>query len=103
MAASTTVFSTTPLLGIKLGATATSSLVATANPTAMPLGLKVWGSDGHSYVYGKASEAIGSITTCKVGNLGSVSDDSGSGGWTANVPGGATAGQYFWLKRTSIA
>lgn len=103
MAASTTVFSTTPLLGIKLGATGTSSAVATANPIALPVGIKVWASDGHTYIYGKASMTVGSIATCKVGNLGSISTDSGSAGWTANVPGGLTTGQYGWLKRTSIA
>lgn len=96
MAASTTVFAITPTLGLKLGATGVST-------PAMPLLTKVWGSDGHVYIYGKASEAIGSISTCKVANGGSVSDDSGSAGWTANCPGGATAGQYLFLKRTSLA
>lgn len=96
MAASTTVYASTPLSGINLGASPVST-------PAHHWPLKVFGSDGRAWVYGKASEAIGSITTCKVGSLGSVSDDSGSAGWTANVPGGAAAGQYFWLKRTSIA
>lgn len=96
MAASTTVFSTAPIIGLKLGDTA-SSIPKVAALT------KVFASDGRSYIYGKASEAIGSITTCKVGNSGSVSDDSGSAGWTANVPGGAAAGQYFWMKRTTLA
>lgn len=96
MAASTTVFSQTPIAGIVLGATAVST-------GAMPLLTRVIGNDGHTYIYGKASEAIGSITTCKVGNAGSVSDDTGSAGWTANCPGGAAVGQRLWLKRTTIA
>jgi len=96
MAASTTVFSTTPTIGYNLGAAATST------PAARLL-QKVHASDGKVYIYGKASEAIGSITTCKIGTAGSVSDDSGSAGWTANVPGGAASGQYFWLKRTTLA
>lgn len=96
MAASTTVFSTTPLAGIKLGATAVST-------PAIGILTKVNGSDGHVYIYGKASEAIGSITTVKIGNLGSVSDDAGSAGWTANVPSGAAANTYFWAKRTTLA
>lgn len=96
MAASTTVFATTPVLGLNLGAP------AAATPAVAPL-TKAWGNDGRAYIYGKASEAIGSITTCKVGNAGSVSDDSGSAGWTANCPGGAAIGQYFWLKRTTLA
>ncbi len=96
MAASTTVFAVTPILGAKLGATAVST-------PAFALLTKVWANDGKAYIYGKASEAIGSITTCKIGTLGSVSDDSGSAGWTANCPGGAAAGQNFWLKRTTLA
>lgn len=96
MAASTTVFASTPLMGLKLGDTASSI-------PKMAVLTKVIGNDGHVYIYGKASEAIGSISTCKVGNAGSVSDDSGSAGWTANVPGGAAANTYFWLKRTSVA
>lgn len=96
MAASTTVFSTTPLIGLKLGATAVSTPAVAALTVCQ-------GSDGHKYIYAKASETIGSITTCKIGTLGSVSDDSGSAGWTANVPSGAATGQYFWLKRTTLA
>lgn len=96
MAASTTVFATTPLLGMKLGATAVST-------PAVPALTKVTANDGHVYIYGKASEAIGSISTCKIGAAGSVSDDSGSAGWTCNVPGGLAAGQYGWLKRTTLA
>jgi hypothetical protein len=103
MAASTTVFALTPTIGLKLGDTATSSLVATAYPTAIPLLTRVAGSDGHTYIRGKASMTVGSISTCKVGAAGSVSTDSGSAGWTANVPGGAVTGQYLWLKRTTLA
>jgi hypothetical protein len=96
MPASTTVYSKTPALGINLGNTA----VSTPNHT---LGQKVWGSDGHAYMYAKAIVAIGSITTCKISNAGSACVDSGSSGWTANVPSGTAANQYFWAKRTSIA
>jgi hypothetical protein len=96
MAASTTVFSTTPLSGIKLGATAVST------PDHKIL-TRVNGSDGHVYLYVKASEAIGSITTCIIGAAGSASSDSGSAGWTANVPSGAATSQYFWVKRTTLA
>lgn len=95
MAASTTVFSTTPLAGMKLSDKGSTFAVAALT--------RVAGSDGHGYIVGKASEAIGSITTCIVGVAGSCSSDSGSAGWTANVPGGAATGQYFWLKRTTLA
>lgn len=95
MAASTTVFSTTPLLGLKLsnkGSTPDVALLTVCQ-----------GSNGHKFIYVKASEAIGSITTIKIGTAGSASDDSGSAGWTANCPGGATAGQYLWAQRTTLA
>lgn len=94
-ATSTTVFSTTPTLGIDVGAKSSTA--------AHKLLTRVQGSDGHDYMYVKASEAIGSITTCIIGAAGSASTDAGSAGWTANVPGGATAAQYFWVKRTSLA
>lgn len=97
MAASTTVFSTTPLAGMKLSDKGSTS------PQGIAILQKVTASDGHVYMNVKASEAIGSIETVKIGNSGSASSDAGSAGWTANVPGGATAGQYFWVKRTTLA
>jgi len=96
MAASTTVFSTTPLLGLKLGATGVST-------PAIPLLTRCFGNDGHDYLYVQANEAIGSIETVIIGSTGSCSTDGGSAGWTANVPGGLTAGQYGWAKRTTLA
>lgn len=96
MAASTTVFSTTPLLGLDLGAEGVST-------PAVPLLTRCFGNDGHDYLYVQANEAIGSITTCIISAAGSASSDAGSAGWTANVPSGATAGQYFWVKRTTLA
>ncbi|MBP7650937.1 MAG: hypothetical protein KA744_13915 [Phenylobacterium sp.] len=97
MAASTTVFSTTPLAGMKL-----SDKGSTA-PQGLGLLTRVAGSNGHTFLFVKASEAIGSITTCIIGAAGSASSDAGSAGWTANVPGGATTGQYFWVQRTTLA
>jgi hypothetical protein len=96
MAASTTVFSTTPLAGLALGATASST-------PAVARGTRVNGNDGRVYLYVRASETIGSITTIKIGTLFSASDDSGSAGWTANVPSGAAAGQHLWAKRSTLA
>lgn len=95
MAASTTVFSTTPTLGVVLN--------SKASTPAFAANTRLNGNDGHVYLYVKASEAIGSITTCIIGTSGSASTDSGSAGWTANVTGGAAAGQYFWVKRTTLA
>jgi len=97
MAASTTVFSITPLAGMLL------SEKGSTQPHGLPALTRVNGNDGHVYLLAKASEAIGSITTCIIGAAGSASSDGGSAGWTANVPGGATTGQYFWVKRTTLA
>lgn len=95
MAASTTVFTTTPTAGINLDSVGSTPSVA--------LLTRVAGNNGHTFLYVKASEAIGSITTCIIGAAGSASSDSGSAGWTANAPGGAAAGEYFWVQRTTLA
>ena len=95
MPASTTVFSTSPVLGLALSDKSSVPKVAALT--------KVFASDGKVYIYAKASETIGSISTCKIGAAGSASDDSGSAGWTANVAGGAAVGQHFWCKRTTLA
>jgi hypothetical protein len=99
MAAATasTVFSVTPISGIDVGAKGSTA------PQGLKLKTKVTGSDGYVYMLVQANEAIGSITTCIISADGSASSDSGSAGWTANVPGGATAGQYFWARRTTLA
>lgn len=104
MAASTTVFSTSPLAGMKLSQIGSAVPAAdTSVPFTIPALTKVNGSDGHVYMVAHASEAIGSITTCVIGTAGSASSDAGSAGWTANAPGGAAANQLFWVKRTTLA
>ena len=97
MPASTTVFSTTPLAGMKL------SEKGSTQPQGVAALQRVMASNGHEFILAKASEAIGSITTCIIGAAGSASTDAGSAGWTANVPGGAATGQFFWAQRTTLA
>lgn len=94
-ATSTTLYAVTPHVGVNLGATAVST------QAFKPL-FRTNASDGHSYIYVKATVAIGSTGTVKVGNAGSATTDAGSSGWTANVPGGAAANQFFWCKRTTL-
>lgn len=96
-ALSTTTFTTTPTAGIDFGAKGSSP------PNGIKVLTRVNGSQGHVWLLVKASETIGSIETVKVGTAGSASTDAGSAGWTANVPGGAAAGQYFWAQRTTLA
>lgn len=97
MAASTTIFSTTPLAGMKL------SDKGSTQPQGITALTRVNASNGKVSILAKASEAIGSIETVKIGAAGSASSDAGSAGWTANCPGGATTGQYFWAQRTTLA
>lgn len=96
MAASTTVFATGSALGVKLGATAVSTPV-------FGVLTRFFGNDGHDYLYVKAHTTIGSTGTVIIAAAGSASTDSGSSGWTANVPSGAVVGQYFYAKRTTLA
>jgi len=63
----------------------------------------VFGSDGRKHIYAKASEALGSASTCKIGAAGSASSDAGSAGFTCDTTGGVAVGQWFWAKGASIA
>lgn len=96
-ATATTVYSVTPLAGIDVGAKGSTA------PNGLKLKMKCVGSDGYVYMFVRASEAIGSVETVKIGTSGSASSDSGSAGWTANAPGGLTTGQYGWVRRTTLA
>ena len=89
-----TIFSVTPLAGIDMGAKSSS-------PAFAPLTL-VNGNNGREHIYVRASEALGSTATIKIGAAGSASSDSGSAGWSLAVAGGLTAGQYAWSQRTAI-
>lgn len=96
-ATATTVYSVSPLSGIDVGAKGSTA------PNGLKIKTKVTASDGYVYMLVHANEAIGSVTTCIISADGSASSDSGSAGWTANVPGGAAAGQFFFVRRTSLA
>lgn len=97
MAASTTIFSVTPIAGANFAAKG-----STEESFQFPALTEVTGSDGKQWMVGRAAEDIGSVETCNVDTTGLVTGDSGSAGWTANVPGGATAGQFFWLNRANV-
>lgn len=90
----TTIFSVTPLAGVDLGA-------KSSTPAFAPLTL-LNGNNGREHVYVRASEALGSTATIKVGAAGSASSDSGSAGWSLAVSGGLASGQYAWSQRTAI-
>lgn len=89
-----TVFTVTPLAGIDLG--------AKSSTPAFALLTLINGNNGREHVYVRASEALGSTATIKIGAAGSASSDSGSAGWSLAVAGGLTAAQYAWAQRTAI-
>ncbi|MDB5441096.1 MAG: hypothetical protein JWM33_3523 [Caulobacteraceae bacterium] len=90
----TSVFSDTPVVGIDVGA-------KSSTPAFKPK-TNFLGSDGYRYFYVRASEVLGSIDTVKIGAAGSASSDIGSAGFTLNAPGGLTAGQYGWARKTAL-
>jgi hypothetical protein len=92
---SSTVYATTPLAGVDLDSKSSSP--------AHKLLTRVFGSDGRSHIYARASEALASTDTVKIGTAGSASSDSGSAGWSCDTSGGVAAGQNFWAKKTSLA
>ena len=92
---SSTVFSTTPVAG--------ADLDAKSSTPAFKLLTPVLASDGRKHVYARASEALASTDTIKIGAAGSASSDAGSAGYDVNTTAGVTAGQYFWARKTSLA
>ena len=89
------VYATTPLLGIDLD--------SKSSTPAVKLLTAVFGSDGRKHVYARASEALGSASTVKIGANGSASSDAGSAGYDCNTTGGVASGMYFWARKTSLA
>jgi hypothetical protein len=92
---SSSVWTTTPLAGINFGAAASST-------PAFKAGTRTNGTNGKSWIYVKSTVSVGSTGTVKIATGGSATTDSGSAGWTANVPSGAAASQYFWAQRTAV-
>lgn len=92
---SATVYSTAPLIGIDLDDKSSTAKfkVLTA----------VFGSDGRKHIYARASEALGSASTVKIGTAGSASSDAGSAGFDCNTTGGVAVGQHFWARKTTLA
>jgi len=92
---SATVYATAPLIGIDLDDKSSTAKfkVLTA----------VFGSDGRKHLYVRASEALGSASTIKIGAAGSASSDAGSAGYDCNTSGGVAATQYFWARKTTLA
>jgi hypothetical protein len=90
-----TVYSTTPLAGVDLDSKSSTPV--------FKLLTAITASDGRKHIYVKASEALGSASTVKIGAAGSASSDNGSAGFDCNTTGGVAAGQCFWARKTSLA
>lgn len=93
-AKASSVYAITPLVGVDLDdkSSAPRFKVLTA----------VLGSDGRKHVYVRASEALGSASTVKIGANGSASSDAGSAGYDCNTTGGVALGQHFWARQTKV-
>lgn len=92
---SSAVFATSPILGVDLDSKSSVPTHALLTP--------VFASDGRKHVYVRASEALGSASSVKIGAAGSASSDAGSAGFSCDTTGGVAAGQYFWARRSSLA
>lgn len=92
---SSVVYTTAPILGVDLD--------SKSSTPAHKLLTAVFGSDGRKHIYARASEALGSASTCKIGAAGSASSDAGSAGFDCNTTGGVAASMYFWARKTSLA
>lgn len=68
-------------------------------PTFAP-GTIVLGSDGHDYVYAKATDAIADDAVCTLAEP-ELTMSTGAGDWT-NVNGALVANDYTWFKKTAI-
>lgn len=92
---SSQVYATTGALGVDLDDKSSTPKFKALTP--------VLASDGRKHVYARASEALTSTDTVKIGANGSASSDSGSAGFDCNTTGGVAAGQWFWARKTSLA
>jgi len=92
-------FSITPIAGIDLSARSSSAKFG--------LTTAVLASDGHKYVYCKASEALASTSSINIRANGSASSKTTGSGATydtgATGNGGVTTAiPYFWGRQTAI-
>lgn len=93
-------YSITPSLGIDLSYVGPDSDSTTLTPA---LGTVVKGSDGHNYIFAKASAAIASAAVCILTEP-AMTMATGAGKWTApTVTGGVPSGEYAWFMETAIA
>jgi hypothetical protein len=102
------VHSVTPILGFNdtlsdaqphwdLGRTTPAGV-----PIASPqLGTVVTGSDGHDYVFAKATGAVASAATAVVLTEPAMTFAAGAGAFTT-VAANQAIGDFAWLKKTAI-
>lgn len=96
-------YSITPSLGIDLSYVGEKPYYDGNSSTPTPaLGTVVKGSDGHDYVFAKASAAVASAAVVILTEP-AMTFATGAGDWTApTITGGVPSGEYAWLKKTAI-
>jgi hypothetical protein len=94
---STTVFTTSPVLGVDLDSKSSVPAFAVLTP--------VWANDGRKHIYLKANGTLGSTANCTVGSSGSAVSAASAGvanSYSINTTGGVVAGEYFWARSNTV-
>jgi len=96
-------YSITPSLGANVNYVGGVPYWDGSNSAPSPaLGTVVKGSDGHDYVFAKASAAVASAATVILTEP-AMTFATGAGAWTApTITGGVPINQYAWLKKAAI-
>jgi hypothetical protein len=96
-------YSITPSLGADIDYVGGVPYWDNANTKPSPaIGTVVKGSDGHDYVFAKASAAVASAAVVVLTEP-AMTFATGSGAWTApTITGGVPSGGYAWLQKTAI-
>lgn len=95
MAATTGIFTTTPVAGVNYYDLSSTPKFAKLTSNA--------GSDGVKHIYGLLAAGLGSIATCAVGTAGSITAlTSTTAVYIMNVAGGGASGQYTWVRGRTI-
>jgi hypothetical protein len=93
---STTVFATTPILGVDLDAKSSTPAFAVLTP--------VWSNQGRKNIYLKAAGTLASTAYLTAGAAGSAVSAASAGvaTYTVDITGGVVANQYFFARSTTV-
>ena len=95
-------FSVTPLVGIDLTNVVTAASITAGQQVANQLlGVRVWGSDGLRYVFGKANASITASTTACTVNATTFLVTASGGAYTSPAYDMVT-GDFGWFSKASV-